>query len=123
MPGNIAFPYQFDPRGRTALTDDETHLRDLIGQVLMTAPGERVNRPDFGSGVLQLAFAPASDTLAATLRYLIQGALQKFLAHRLAVQTVTVVPGDDGTLTITVGYLDRLTQTARSTSFTAETVS
>lgn len=123
MPGNITFPYQFDPRGRTALTDDETHLRDLIGQVLMTAPGERVNRPDFGSGVLQLAFAPASDTLAATLQYLIQGALQKFLAHRLAVQTVSVVPGDDGTLTITVGYLDRLTQTARSTSFTAETVS
>ena len=123
MPGNIAFPYQFDPRGRTALTDDETHLRDLIGQVLMTAPGERVNRPDFGSGVLQLAFAPASDTLAATLQYLIQGALQKSLATRMAVQAVTVVPGDDGTLTITIGYLDRLTQTARSTSFTAVTVS
>jgi phage baseplate assembly protein W len=123
MPGNTAFPYHFDPRGRTALTDDETHLVDLIGQVLMTAPGERVNRPDFGSGVLQLAFAPASDTLAATVQYLIQGALQKFLGQRLAVQNVLVAPGEDGTLTITIGYLDRLTQTARSTSFTAVTAS
>lgn len=121
MPGNIAFPYQFDARGRTAPTDDETHLRDLIGQVLMTAPGERVNRADFGSDVLQLAFTPASDTLAATVQYLIQGSLQKFLSHRLVVQTVTVTPGDDGTLTIIVAYFDRLTQTARSASFTAVT--
>jgi uncharacterized protein len=121
MPGNVAFPYHFDARGRTALTDDETHVRDLIGQVLMTAPGERVNRPDFGSGAMQLVFAPASDTLAATVQYLIQGGLQKWLADRIAVQTVTVTPGDDGTLTIVVGYLDRLTQTARSASFTAVT--
>ncbi len=122
MPGNIAFPYRFDASGRTAQTDDETHLRDLIGQVLMTAPGERVNRPDFGSGVSQLVFAPASDTLAATVQYLIQGGLQKWLGDRIAVQSVSVTPGDDGTLTITIGYLDRLTQTARSASFTAATV-
>ena len=121
MPGNIAFLYRFDANGRTAQTDDETHVRDMIGQVLMTAPGERVNRPDFGSGVLQLAFAPASDTLAATVQYLIQGALQKFLADRVAVQSVAVTPGDDGTLSIVVGYMDRLTQTARTASFTAVT--
>ena len=51
----------------------------------------------------------------------IQGALQKFLADRIAVQSVTVTPGDDGTLTIVVGYMDRLTQTARTASFGAVT--
>ena len=62
---NIDFPLHFDDRGRTAATDDDEHVRDLIEQVLFTAPGERVNRPTFGSGLLQLVFAPNSDALAA----------------------------------------------------------
>jgi len=64
---NIAFPYHFDARGRTAhAASDDAHSRDMIEQVLFTAPGERVNRPDFGSGLLRLVFAPISDELAAT---------------------------------------------------------
>ena len=62
---NTVFPYQFDARGRTAEADDERHIRDLIEQLLFTAPGERVNRPTFGSGLLQLVFAPNSPELAA----------------------------------------------------------
>ena len=53
------------PRPHRATTDDDDHVRDLIEQVLFTAPGERVNRPDFGSGLLQLVFAPNSPELAA----------------------------------------------------------
>ena len=54
----IDYPYRFDGRGRTAQTGADDHIRDLIEQVLFTSPGERVNRPTFGSGVLQLVFAP-----------------------------------------------------------------
>src|SRR5207248_2302168 len=72
---NIGFPYRFDPTGRTAIVDSETHLRDLIAQVLFTAPGERVMRPDFGSGLLALTFEPNSVELAATTQFLVQGAL------------------------------------------------
>ena len=64
---NIDFPFHFDSRGRTASTSDEDHIRDMIEQVLFTGPGERVNRPDFGTGLMQLVFAPNSDELAATL--------------------------------------------------------
>ena len=77
---NIDFPYQFDHRGRTAATDYENHIRDMIEQVLFTSPGERVNRPTFGSGLLQLVFAPNSDELAGTTQFLVQSALQEWAA-------------------------------------------
>ena len=71
----LDYPYHFDGRGRTAATSNDAHMRDLIEQVLFTAPGERVNRPDFGSGLMQLVFAPNSDELAAATQFLVQGAL------------------------------------------------
>ena len=54
---NVSFPFQFDGRGRT-LDPQDDYLRQLVEQVLFTSPGERVNMPDFGSGLLQLPFAP-----------------------------------------------------------------
>ena len=62
---NIDFPFHFDSRGHTASTDENDHVRDMIEQLIFTSPGERVNRPDFGSGLLQLIFAPNSPELAA----------------------------------------------------------
>ena len=51
----------------------------MIEQVLFTMPGERVNRPDFGSGVMQLVFAPASDEMATAAEFLVRGNLQQWL--------------------------------------------
>src|SRR5271163_3597010 len=104
---NIAVPYRFDQTGRTAGSDDERHVRDLIEQVLLTSAGERVNRPDFGSGVPELVFSPASDAAAATVAYLIRGALQQFLSDRIVLQDVTISTADDGSLTISVSYLNK----------------
>lgn len=115
----VDFPYGIDARGRTASTSDDEHVRDLIEQVLFTAPGERVNRPTFGSGLLQLVFAPSSDALAAATQLAVQGALQEWLADRIAVQDVTV-EAVDSTLTATVVYLDRLTQQSQTATFTRE---
>ena len=75
--GDLDFPYHFDGRGRTADDRRADHIRDLIEQVLFTAPGERVMRPDFGSGLLALVFEPNSTALAATTQMLVQGALQQ----------------------------------------------
>ena len=77
---NIDFPFHFDGRGRTAATDDDDHIRDMIEQLLFTSPGERVNRPDFGSGLLQMVFAPNSPELAAALQFTTQAALQRYSA-------------------------------------------
>jgi uncharacterized protein len=112
----LAYPYHFDTRGRTAETSDEAHIRDMIEQVLFTTPGERVNRPTFGCGVMQLVFAPNSDALAATSQFLIQGALQQWLGDLIALEAVQV-EADDSTLRITVQYVIRRTQRRQTAEF------
>jgi len=112
----LAYPLQFDGRGRTAEADDERHIRDLIEQVLFTAPGERVNRPEFGSGLRQLVFAPNSDELAAALQFLVQSALQQWLGHLIEVEAV-VAEADDATLHVAVQYAVRRTQARRLARF------
>jgi hypothetical protein len=107
----LAYPYAFDGRGRTAEADEERHVRDLVEQLLLTAPGERVMRPTLGSGVLQLVFA-AGPELAATAQLLVQGALQQWLADVVAVEAVEV-EARDAALVVKVRYVNRRTQ-ARS---------
>ncbi len=99
----VDFPYHFDRHGRTASATAADHVRDLIEQVLFTSPGERVMRPDFGSGLLALVFEPNSTTLAATTRMLAQGALQQHLGHLIAVQAVDV-GAVDSVFQVTVRY-------------------
>ena len=86
----IAYPFHIDGEGRTADAGYEDHIRQLIEQLLFTSPGERVNRPDFGSGVMQLVFAPNSDELATATEYLLQGALTQWLADVIQVDSVDV---------------------------------
>ncbi|MCI0397896.1 MAG: GPW/gp25 family protein [Chloroflexi bacterium] len=105
----IDYPFQFDGRGRTAQAGDEQHIRDLIEQVLFTAPGERVNRPDFGSGLRQLVFAPNSSELAATVQFLTQGALQQWLGDLIQVEAVQVV-SNESLLEVTIQYVVRRDQ-------------
>jgi phage baseplate assembly protein W len=100
---NVAFPYNIDTTGHTAQTDLPGHIRDMIEQILFTSPGERVNRPTFGSGTAQLVFAPNSDLLAATQQNIIQAALQQWLSDLIRVQAVTVT-NNDATLQIAVSY-------------------
>jgi Bacteriophage baseplate protein W len=118
---NLAFPYAFDPTGRTATTDDVTHIHDLIAQVLFTAPGERVMRPDFGSGLLALTFAPNSVEVGATVQFLIQAALQQWLGTLIAVDSVEV-DGEDGQLSIGVTYAILRTRQQVVDQFTASGV-
>jgi uncharacterized protein len=113
---NVDFPLHHDHTGRTAVAGNEDHIRDMIEQVLFTAPGERVNRPDFGSGLLQLVFAPNSDELAAATRFLVQGALQHWLGDLIQVDEVEV-GNVESTLTVQVGYTIRRSQERRTAVF------
>ncbi len=108
----IDYPFHIDGRGRIAQTTDDDHVRDLIEQVLFTAPGERVNRPTFGSGLMQLVFAPTSDELATATEFLVQGALQQWLGDAIQLDAVQV-ESRDSTLKVTVQYLVRRTQQRR----------
>jgi phage baseplate assembly protein W len=99
----LAYPYAFDRSGRTATTDEIAHVRDLIEQVLFTTPGERVMRPDFGSGAAQLVFALNSVEVAGATQMLVQGALQKWLGEIISVLAVNV-ESVDAQLRVTVQY-------------------
>jgi uncharacterized protein len=102
MSTNVNFPFQFDGRGRT-LDPQHNYVRQLVEQVLFTSPGERVNLPDFGSGLLQLPFAPNSMEMAAATQFSVQAALQKWLSNYVRVQSV-VAAVDEAVLTVTVTY-------------------
>jgi uncharacterized protein len=115
----IDYPFQVDVRGRTADVDADGHVRDLIEQVLFTAPGERVNRPTFGSGLAQLVFGPTSEELATATQFLVQGALQQWLGELIQVEAVDV-QSEDATLQVTVRYSVRRTQQRQVARFSRE---
>jgi uncharacterized protein len=113
----IDYPFHFDSRGRTASTSRDDHIRDMIEELLFTNPGERVNRPDFGSGLQQLVFAPNSPELAAALQYTLKAALLRWLGDVIDLQALEVV-SEDSTLSILVEYVVRQTNQRQVAQFT-----
>lgn len=113
---NLDFPFHFDARGRTATTGDDDHIRNMIEQLLFTNPGERVNRPDFGSGLLQMVFASNSPELAAALQFTMQAALQRWLSDVIQVQTLQVT-SEDATLHVQLQYVVQRTGEQRTDTF------
>jgi phage baseplate assembly protein W len=113
---NIDYPYHFSGQGRTADTDDEDHIRDMIEEFLLTNPGERVNRPDFGSGLLQMVFAPNSPEMAATLQLIIQAGLQRWLGDLIEVRSLEV-SSEESKLMVVVKYAIRRTGQVTTQTF------
>jgi phage baseplate assembly protein W len=111
---HIDFPYRIDSRGGTAGSGEDDYVRDLIEQLLFTAPGERVNRPDFGSAVMQMVFAPNNETLAATTESSVKAALQQWIADVAEIETISVT-SDDAKLRLEVRYRLRRSGERRTT--------
>jgi phage baseplate assembly protein W len=103
MTMHVDFPFHFDATGRTATTDDADYLKDLITQLLLTRPGERPNRPDFGVGIVEHVFGPNGRQVAAALQAQLQGALQRQLADQIEVKDLRV-ESDDATLRVSIVY-------------------
>jgi phage baseplate assembly protein W len=106
---NYRVPFGFDAMGRTAQPADPAgHVRDLIRQVLLVRPGERVNRPTYGSGLLDLPFENNRVELIATIGAAAQGELLRWLSDLIEVPDVKV-EANESTLTITVSFRIRRT--------------
>jgi phage baseplate assembly protein W len=119
MTRDIAFQYSTALDGRTATADLEAHIYQMIEQLLFTSPGERVNRPTFGSGVMQLVFAPNSQELASATEHMIQSAIQQYLGDLIKPEAVTIT-SEDATLTIMVQYVIQRTQQRQIAQFERE---
>ena len=114
---NLDFPFHFDVRGRTAGANPHDHLRDMIELLLFTDSGERVNRPDFGSGLRQLVFAPNSAELAAALQVSVQAALQRWLGDLIELDEL-VAASENGELRLLIRYRVSDEETLRSLELT-----
>lgn len=114
---NIDYPFHFDGRGHTASANNDDHIREMIEQLLFTNPGERVNRPDFGGGLLRLIFGPASPELAAALQFALQGALQRQLGDLIELQKLDV-SSQESTINIVIQYVVRATNQQQAAQFT-----
>ncbi|MET8450502.1 GPW/gp25 family protein [Streptomyces sp. NPDC005209] len=113
---DIAFPFHPDRRGRTAHAHPAEHVHDLIEQLLFTSPGERVMRPDFGCGLLDLVFAPSSPELVSTLELSVQASLQRWLGDLVEVVALDIESGDD-VVRVHLSYVVRATGTVREDVF------
>lgn len=114
---DIDFPLHIDRRGRTATAGLDEHVRDMIEQLIFTNHGERVNRPDFGSGAMQLVFAPNSPELAATVQFTLQAALQMWLGDVIDIGDLTV-QADDSRLAINLSYVVKASGRNTAATFT-----
>jgi phage baseplate assembly protein W len=112
-----AFKYPFQiaaASGRAAVERDyEQYIKSLIYQVLLTRPGERINRPSFGGGVRALVFAPLSDANAALAQTAIYASLNEWLDAFIRIEDARVHVVPPSTLEITIVYLIRATNERR----------
>jgi len=116
MPSSITYPYQWDGTGRTAVALTNDHIEQMIEQILFTSPGERVNRPTFGCGLLQMPFDPNDAQLQQTMEFLIRGSLSQWLGTLIDTQSIAV-SRNDNVFSVNVTYVVRLTKRAQSATF------
>lgn len=100
----VSYPFKVNHAGRTySVKSEDGHIRDLIEQLLFTMPGERVNLPGFGIGLLQFVFGTSNDETFIALQFLVQGELQKWLGDLIELQAVQIAV-EDSALDIVVSY-------------------
>jgi Bacteriophage baseplate protein W len=116
---HFSFPFKIDENGKSLVINEELHIKNLIEQILFTSLGERVNRPNFGSGLNQIIFEPNSDILAISIDTLIQSSLNLWLDELIIVDSVNVEK-KDSTLEVTVKYTIRKNQRTNVNTFRRE---
>lgn len=112
----MTFPFQVSDRGVAATSPRVESIRQQLEQLLLTIPGERVGRPDFGCGVQRLVFAGASPEGAAAAEYVIGAAIRRFLGEQVALDAVRVTV-DATTVFVDVLYTLRQTGEELAASF------
>jgi phage baseplate assembly protein W len=103
----FGFPFAVDRAGRVSSNEDDEAIRGMIIQVLFTAPGERVNLPEFGCGLFNLVFEPNNNILAAAMEFRVGQALNRWMEKDIRVDGVNV-ESVEGTITIEIAYTKKI---------------
>lgn len=121
---DYAYPFRIDAGSRQGAraASYEAHVAQMIRQVLLTSPGERVNLPNFGCGLRRLVFAPNSESLAATAKVIVMSSLTRWLGEHIEVKQVNVIEPasieEEAQLSIRIDYVLRDTLASRSVEVT-----
>ena len=120
---DYVFPFRIDrASGRAAESSYEAHVEQMIEQVLLTAPGERVDLPEFGCGLRNLIFAPNDAALATTTQVIVSEALNRWLGNQIQVSSVAIAPAETedqmAEIRIRIDYVLIETRTNRSAEVT-----
>ncbi len=120
---DIAYPFRVDSASQqTAQAAYPAHVDQMVRQLLLTSPGERVDLPQFGCGLRSLVFAPITDALTATVQLRVLQSLGQWLSGIVTPNEVTVLTAAEssdlapGTLKVTVAYTVVETQVPASTT-------
>lgn len=100
---SFGFPFAVNSAGRINAAGGDEAIRGKIIQALFTAPGERVNLPEFGCGLFNLVFDPNNDILAAAMEFTVGQALTRWLRDDIVVDGINVKSMEE-TITIEVAY-------------------
>lgn len=106
-----ASPLGADALGAVRLASAADDIRQAIRIILETTPGERVMRPDFGSGLHALVFEPMTATLDALVRHRVEEALVTWEPRIDSITVAVTRDAPNGRLLIEIAYRVRATNT------------
>ncbi len=115
---NYGFPLSITANGNVDSPDYADHVAQMIQQLIFTAPGERVNRPTFGTGIQYMVFEGIDIAVAAATQAALRASLQQWLGDVIEVRDVTV-DVDGAALLVTVTYTLRRTGQSQTREFSA----
>ncbi len=104
------YPVELDDQGRLLYSAGEAKVQESILIILGTALGERVMRPDFGSRLRELVFAPLDTSTKSLVAHYVTQALVTW-EPRIDVLSVDVSDEEalEGKLLVNVQYNVRAT--------------
>ena len=92
---NFSFPFSVNINGGINAIGGDDAIKAKIIQVLFTTPGERVNQPEFGCGLLAKVFDANDQIRAAALEFTIGQSLVRWLANDITVDQINVTSHEE----------------------------
>ena len=95
---SFGFPFEIGGRGEISSKTGDENIKAKIKQILFTSPGERVNLPEFGCGLMNLVFDPNNPILATTTEFNIRKSLERWMGDEILVESVDVTSQEEALL-------------------------
>ena len=106
----ITFPMRIDQSGSIALGSGADDINASIRMAIMTAPGERVMRPQFGCRVWDLLFEPINANTLGLMGEAVRDAVSQW-EPRVDLEDVDIQPDPDNPSRVVINMTYRVRST------------